>query len=891
MTRCGRACQRTLLPVKLASAPHRAGCRVLLGLTLFLSLALGIAHANPPRVLIIHSFGGAAPPFTTHSIAFETELTEKMGQQVDLDEVSLDMARYADRDMQEALVDYIKKRQATWQPDLVVPIGSPAGIFVAQFRDQLFPETPVIYTGMDGRRLPAGALQKNATFVGEDFNLPDFVKDMLQVAPATTNIVVVIGASPLEQFWTTAFRQAFAPFTNRVSFTWLNDLSFDQMLDHVSKLPARSYIFIPLLLRDATGVTHNADEALKRIHAVANAPINSLYQHQLGLGIVGGRLYQAELEGIEAAHIAIRILHGESATTISPKIVGPLPPRYDWRELQRWGISEASLPKGSSILFREPSFWELYRWPIIVILCFCILETALIIGLLANRAKRREEENKVRQLSFAVEQSPVLVVMTDLQGRITYVNRTFTEVTGYSLAECLGQNPRILKSGELPAAVYKELWATITRGGTWRGEFHNRKKNGDLYWEGAAISPLLDATGHITHFVGIKADITERKHAELLLRASEELNRATFEQAAVGITHVGLDGRWLQANDKFCSIVGYQRDELMQLHFQEIVHPDDLEKELPLRRRMLAGELKSYFLEKRYRRKDNSTAWVAITVSLLRLEDGTPLHFIAMVEDITEHKRAEAELLRQRAELAHVSRVSTMGELAASVAHELNQPLGAILANAEAAELFLQHNPPALSELRATLADIRKDDERASEVIRRMRALLRKHELDLQPIEINSLVEEVLQLVSGEAALRQVVLAADLQPFRPKISGDRVHLQQVLLNLILNGMDAMNGQPTGRRQISVRSRVDDDGLVELAVEDSGHGIEPDKMPRLFEPFYTTKPNGMGMGLSIARTIIKAHNGRIWAENNPAGGSIFRIMLPSDSNRQSDGKIK
>jgi two-component system sensor kinase FixL len=220
-----------------------------------------------------------------------------------------------------------------------------------------------------------------------------------------------------------------------------------------------------------------------------------------------------------------------------------------------------------------------------------------------------------------------------------------------------------------------------------------------------------------------------------------------------------------------------------------------------------------------------------------------------------------------------------MGELAASVAHELNQPLGAILANAEAAELFLQQEPPSLDDLRAILADIREDDERAGEVIRRMRALLRKSELDRQPLEINSVVEDVLQLVSGDAALRKTAIRADLAPLLPRILGDRVHLQQVLLNLILNGMDAMAEQPRERRRLSMRTRRGSEGLVELVVTDLGHGIEPDNLPRLFEPFYTTKSNGMGMGLSISHRIIQAHRGRIWAENNASGGAAFHITLP------------
>ena len=322
---------------------------------MLLFAGFSVAAAPPRRVLVVQSFGGAAPPFTTHAIAFETELTEQLGEPVDLDEISMDMARYADPDMQEALVDYIYKRVAKWQPDLVVPIGSPAGIFVAQYRDRLFPETPIVYCGLDRRRLPAEALQKNAAFVGENFNLPGFVEDILQLAPETTNIVVVIGATPLEQYWAAAFRHEFEPFTNRVSFTWLNELSFDQMLERVSHLPPRSFIFLVLLLRDASGVSHNADEALKRIHAAANAPVNSIFQNQLGLGIVGGRLYPAEQEGIESARIAIRILRGEPASSFPPKIIGPVAPQYDWRELRRWGISEGRLPPGSIVLFREPT--------------------------------------------------------------------------------------------------------------------------------------------------------------------------------------------------------------------------------------------------------------------------------------------------------------------------------------------------------------------------------------------------------------------------------------------------------------------------------------------------------------------------------------------------------
>jgi signal transduction histidine kinase len=617
----------------------RLGIYVLCAIVcLIVTVGVDAADETGPakRVLMVHSFGSSAPPFTTHSTAFETTLTQEMGKRVDLDQVSLDMARYAQPDMEEAFVEFLLKRLAKWQPDLVVPIGSPAGRFVVKFRDRLFPGTPVIYTGMDRRTVPPDAITKNATFVGEDFKLAGLVEDILQLTPDTTNIEVILGATPLERYWTIEFRRAFEPFTNRVSFNFLNDLSFDQMLGRLSKLPPRSFILLGLFLRDASGVTHNEDEALARLHAVANAPINGLYQNQLGLGIVGGRLYQGELQGVESARIAIRILRGEPVANFPPMIVPPQGPRYDWRELQRWNISEDRLLPGSVIAFRQPTVWERYRWWIAGALLIFAVQVAMIGGLVLQRTRRH---------------------------------------------------------------------------------------------------------------------------------------------------------------------------------------------------------------------------------------------------------RMQVELQRQREELAHVTRVSTVGELTTSVAHELNQPLGAILSNAEAAEMFLNAEPPALDEVRDILADIRKDDQRASEVIRRMRSLLRKQELAPKSIEINESVEEVLKVLSTDAAARKVAMKFERTTDLSRIWCDPVHFQQVVLNLVLNGMEATAGLPEAKRQVVVRTGPGDNGTVKVAVADSGAGIPVDRLPKVFEPFFTTKKDGMGMGLSIARTIVEAHQGKIWAENNSGTGATFYFTVPVDGGRR------
>jgi signal transduction histidine kinase len=254
-----------------------------------------------------------------------------------------------------------------------------------------------------------------------------------------------------------------------------------------------------------------------------------------------------------------------------------------------------------------------------------------------------------------------------------------------------------------------------------------------------------------------------------------------------------------------------------------------------------------------------------------------------LLKQRSKRRRAEAEILNQRTELAHVTRVSMMGQLTSALAHELNQPLGAILRNAEAAEIFLQNEKPDLEEIRAILADIRKDDQRAGSVIDRMRSLLKRRSLELKSLNLGELLSETVALAQSDARARQVFLTLQLRVKLPIVRGDRVHLQQVLLNLILNGMDAMADVAKSQRLLTVSAKTSEDGSVEVVVSDSGNGIESEQIGRLFEPFFTTKPDGMGMGLSISQTIIEAHGGKIWGGNNITRGAAFIFTLPADGN--------
>jgi two-component system sensor kinase FixL len=368
------------------------------------------------------------------------------------------------------------------------------------------------------------------------------------------------------------------------------------------------------------------------------------------------------------------------------------------------------------------------------------------------------------------------------------------------------------------------------------------------------------------------------QESEAGLHEVEERMRLAIEGANLGIWVWDLARNEIWATDRWRELFGFREMERLELDqiFQRI-HPDDRDA-FRLVVENAAEVSGGYEAEYRVVLPSGDVRWIS---SRSRVEfdgAGKPILVRGVTQDITVRKQAEQETQSLRREIAHTGRVSMMGQLASALAHEINQPLGAILRNAEAAELFMQDKSPDLDEVRAILADIRKDDQRAGNVIDRMRGLLKRQDLDKRPVDVDELVDGVAALVRSDAAARHIRLELAVANHLPPVSGDPVHLQQVLLNLIVNGMDALNGN-RGDRRVSVTAALDGAETVEIAVSDSGQGIPVDQLTHIFDPFFTTKPNGMGMGLPISRTIIKAHNGRLWAENRNEGGASFRFTLP------------
>jgi signal transduction histidine kinase len=599
---------------------------ILVAAVLLIIATISAATAEPRRVLLLQSFGAQ---FEGSARDIRIELDRQYQEPLDIYEVSL-AATDTDQNVEASFADYLGALLSKHQLDLAVSIGGPATRFFQRHRKQLFPSTALLMTGLEQRVVAAAGLTANDTVIASSIDPAGVIDIILRALPQTSNVAIVIGNSPLEQLWLGQLHTVFQPFMSRVTFTWFNELSFDDMLKRAAALPPRSAILFALLSVDAAGVRHDEREALRRIHAVANAPIFSYTDANIG-DIVGGLANPRESFIRLTASVAVRILRGEMAGDIKTPPVKYGPPKFDWREMQRWGISESRLPPGSEVLFRPATAWEQYRWQIIAIILIVLAQAAMITWLLIERHRRRI---------------------------------------------------------------------------------------------------------------------------------------------------------------------------------------------------------------------------------------------------------AETESRRRLTEVIHLNRTAAAGVLSASFAHEINQPLAAILSNAETAQILLGDAPKHVGQLKEILADIKEADERATGIIAHLRHLLKKKsDVELQTFDLNDAIRDTLQILQPEAKRRGVRLKADQATAVLPVRADPIHLQQVLMNLAMNGMDAMANCLPGKRMLALQTASNGGIDAEVSVSDSGTGIPGDKLKQVFETFYTTKQQGTGLGLSIARTIVETYGGKIWAENRAAGGAVFRFTLP------------
>jgi PAS domain S-box-containing protein len=374
-------------------------------------------------------------------------------------------------------------------------------------------------------------------------------------------------------------------------------------------------------------------------------------------------------------------------------------------------------------------------------------------------------------------------------------------------------------------------------------------------------------------------DVTERKQMQDKLRDAADEWQTTFDSVQDLIMILDPEFRLVRANAAALSLFKLSSERVVGKRCHDLMHgTNEPVKTCPLVRML---DTKRHEEAELYDEKTD--AWLHVSVDPVFDDRGEIIRVIHTVKDITERKRAEAEASNARRELLQLDRLSRMGELTASLAHELNQPLAAILNNAQAGLRFLQSDKINLDELREILHDITQDDQRAGNVIRSLRSMVKREEVERSPILLNNVLNDVIQIFHTESIFRNVHVETEFDGSLPPVLGDKVQLEQVALNLILNAADAISDNPPEYRQILLRTRVKDN-RIRMTVRDFGPGIDQENLERIFEPFFTTKGAGLGMGLSVCRTIVEGHEGRIWAENNPDRGATFVFELPVISNQ-------
>ncbi|MGB6351986.1 MAG: ATPase, partial [Pseudolabrys sp.] len=365
------------------------------GLFVFLAASLGCPTgfaAEPRRVLLLHSFGRDFKPWSEYGKAIRAELDRQSPWPLDIIDYSLVSARFSDENPEAPFVEYLRALFAKHPLDLIVSIGAPAANFVQRNRQQLFATTPMVLMAVDQRRVQNSNLTATDAAVAVRINYLSAFENILQVLPDTKDVIVVVGASPIEKFWKEAIGKEVQPLANQIKISWTDELAFEAFLKQASALPPHTAIFWELMIVDAAGVVHEGAAPITRLHAVANAPIFSYDESFFGSGIVGGPFLLVADSSRQAAAVAIRILGGEKPGEIRTPPVQFASPMFDWREMQRWGISESSLSPGSEILFRSPTPWEQYRVYILAIAAAILIQAALIFWLLYEHWRRQRAE-------------------------------------------------------------------------------------------------------------------------------------------------------------------------------------------------------------------------------------------------------------------------------------------------------------------------------------------------------------------------------------------------------------------------------------------------------------------------------------------------------------------
>ena len=867
---------------------------------LILLAACGTAGAEPERVMFIHSFGRDFAPYNTFSAVLRTELVSRYPGPLDLLDVSLESARSDDPEQEALLVNYLAALSAMRRVDLVIPIGGPAAAFARRHREKLFSGTPIPPAALAPRHIRPDTLTADDAVVAANIEPTRVVETILQLLPETKNVVVVVGASPLDKFWKEQLRADLQSYADRLNFQWLDQYSFDEMLERCADLPPRTAIFYALLAVDAKGVPLGDERVLARLHSTANAPIFGIFESQIGQGIVGGPVVDMSEMSRNTAAVASRILNGEPAGGIRPPPQGMSAPRFDGRELQRWGIGHGRLPAGSVVRFRERGLWERH-WPLLCVgILFVATQAMLIVGLLVNRTKRRQGELAAR-LTAELSSKFINLPADRVDPEIEAAQRKICEQLGFDIStlwQWSAEHPddlllthfcRFVDGPPIPDRMSAQEhfpWCLhevkANRRITLASLDHapsEAARDGESFRHFGITSnltiPLVIGEGpplgalsfgvmragrawrdevveRLEVVAQIFANALARKRAEHELREGEARLNLAADAAAAGLWRLDLATRCFWLTDRTRELFEFLPDEVVTLErFLGQVHPED--------RNFVKGRVGELVESKdegqaeyRVLLRDGRIKWMRSQGRVHANTSDQPDYLMGVTVDITSNKRAEETLRNFSARLIS-HQEAERARLARALHDDITQRLACLAIDVGQSESGTSSRSPE-----ETRRSVREELIRLGEDV---------HALSYR------LHPSILYELGLPAALR-----AEAERFERQ-GPATIHLtfhalpesvpSDVSLCLFRIAQEALRNaeRHAGARMIKL-SLLGLDGGMQLAVEDDGCGFDP-----------AAQIDHPSLGLSSMRERVRLLDGDLEIESSPNHGTTVLARVP------------